>query len=463
MAELARRSRAFTNGAATPNVLALRAGELWAFFKAQDLAYWAMCFYLIIEYVRPQQVFTAVIGWPLGQIGLGTAILAYFGTGARGFGLKGIGTWLMLLFTGVIIASSLTAFDTATSFDAIRVWYSWLVIYLLIVNLVNTRQRFAFFMLLWLMCHYYMSQGGAKQFAGRGFTFATWGIIGAPGWFANSGEFGIAMVMLFGISWHWYAATRMYLTKWRKVFVLGMPVTAAIGVVGSSSRGALVGLGAIGVCVLLRSKINPKTVIGIALVAGAAWFLLPPEQKARFSSAGEDDTSVNRKVYWLNGLDIARSHPVLGIGYENWLKFYAAYYTDSEVSNEYDVHTVQVVHNIFIQCMAELGYVGLFVFVLLILVTPVINSQTRKMARSGHDPPDNFVIHMSQGLDEAMWGYIVAGFFVTVLYYPFFWVNLALSVALNAVVRASRHTVARRATGTRQAYSPVRQQPVTHP
>jgi putative inorganic carbon (HCO3(-)) transporter len=407
-------------------ILVLRAGVLWKFFREQDLAFWAMCFYLIVEYIRPQQLSSLVNGWPLGIIALGLAAVGY------------MGSWLLLLFTAILIASSITAYDPSVSFAGIRVWYSWVAIYFLIINVVNTRQRFAFFILLWLMCHYYMSQGGAKQFAGRGFSFAPWGIIGAPGWFANSGEFGIAMCMMVAVSWHYYAASAPYLTKMRKIFVLGMPVTAALGVIGSSSRGAVIGLGAIGALILLRSKIQPRSFIAVALIAMAAWFVLPPEQKARFTSAGDDGTSVSRKVYWLNGLDIARTHPLLGIGYENWLKFYAAYYVDSEVSRRYEVSTVQVVHNIFIQCMAELGYTGLLVFVLLIIATGVINAQTRRLVRTGADPPDSFVLHMSYALDEAMWSYLAAGFFVTVLYYPFFWINLALTVSLNAIVRTPR-------------------------
>ncbi|CAN5897377.1 hypothetical protein BH11GEM2_BH11GEM2_01980 [soil metagenome] len=420
------------------DLLALRIGDLWGFFVAQDLAFWAMCFYLVVEYIRPQQLMGPVSGWPLGQIGLALAIGGYALSGAPGAGFKGIGTWLLLLFTLVITASSFTAFSPEASFAKIRVWYSWVVIYFLIINVVNSKNRFKFYILLWLMCHYYMSQGGAKQFAGRGFTFASWGIIGAPGWFENSGEFGIAMCMMFAVSWHYYVASKDHLTRWRKLFVLGMPVTAALGVLGSSSRGAMLGLAAIGVCVLVRNKINAKAILLVALVAGASWFVIPEEQKARFSNAGDDGTSVSRKVYWKNGLIMARSHPLLGIGYENWLVFYRLYFVDSEASLESNVRTIQVAHNIFIQCMAELGYTGLFVFILLILATVAINYNTRVLAKAGHDPPDSFVIHMSYALDEAMWAYLVSGFFVTVLYYPFFWINLAFVVALNAIVKRER-------------------------
>lgn len=397
-----------------------------------------MCFYLIVEYVRPQQIFRVIYGLPLGQLGLGAALVGVLFS-ARRFVFGGLGSVLMLLFTAVIIASSVTAYNPGYSFAKFMdVWFTWVVIYFLIINVINTRDRFVFYIGMWMLCHYYMSQGGFRQFAMRGFRFATWGITGAPGWFANSGEFAIAMCMFLAISAHFYVVARPYLKEWwRKALVFGMPFTAAFGVIGSSSRGAVVGMGALAAYTLTHRKVNIRTLIGLAVFAVAVWFVIPDEQKERFSSAGQDKTSMMRKVYWLNGLEMAKAHPVLGIGYENWMEHYALYYRNSPISDAYDIHTVQVAHNIFIQCMAELGYVGLFVFFCIIVGTLVVNHETRKIVRSGRAPPDKFIVHMAWALDGAMCSYLVAGFFVTVLYYPFFWVNLAFTVALNQIAKRS--------------------------
>lgn len=394
-----------------------------------------MCFYLFVEYVRPQQLIGAIAGTPLGQISLGAATIAYFGTGAPGFGMKGVGSWLLLAFTTVIIVSSITAYDPSISFTALRVWISWVVIYFLIINVVDTEQRFAFFVTIWLLCHIYMAQGGARQFAGRGFRFASWGVIGAPGWFQNSGEFGIAMGMLVPMSWHYYQAAKEYLTKWRRILLLSVPALAILCVIGSSSRGCLLGLVATMLVLFLRSKINIKTIVGVVAVAVAIWVIIPAEQKARFTTAGSDGTSTTRLMYWQSGLEMANTHPAFGIGYENWLRFYSAFYPESESADRLGVHSVEVSHNIFIQCMAELGYIGLATFVLLIGATLLINLRTRRLARAERGPPRKLIMEMACALDEAMICYLVAGFFVTVLYYPFFWINLALSVSLNAIAR----------------------------
>ena len=59
------------------------------------------------------------------------------------------------------------------------------------------------------------------------------------------------------------------------------------------------------------------------------------------------------------------------------------------------------------------------------------------MLRGSRDPPHVFMTQLSYGFEGALISYLVAGFFVTVLYYPFFWVNLALTVALHSIARQS--------------------------
>ena len=436
----------------TRELLALRFGSLWRFFWAQGFAYWAMCLYLVLEYARPQQLIGALSALPIGQIVLGSALLGHLVSG-RWFAMKGIGSWLLLLFTAVIVLSSLTADNPGVAIGQWRLWFSWIAIYFLIINVVNSEQQLVGFTLFWLLINFYLSQGAAKQFALRGFTFTEWGVIGAPGWFNNSGEFGIGMCMFLVVAWHYYLAARPYLTRWRKLVVLLMPVTAILGIVGSSSRGAVLGLGAVGIWLLLRTKHRLRSALGIAVLAAVVWFIVPEQQKARFRSAGEDYTSQTRETYWRNGLDMARDHPVLGVGYGNWITYYTAHYVDPRTPWYDPAGRVQLAHNIFIQAVAELGYVGLGGFLLLILTTLWINYRTRRLARAGRTPPNSFMIQLAYGLDGAMISYLVCGFFVSVFYYPFFWINLAFTVALGGVARQeSRKLLAVSAGGKKQGH-----------
>ncbi len=114
-----------------------------------------------------------------------------------------------------------------------------------------------------------------------------------------------------------------------------------------------------------------------------------------------------------------RDYPVLGIGYANWPEYHAI---------NYGVRALP--HNVFIEAGAELGYTGLAAFVALIGCTFWINRRTRQVAKLRPDG-GRFIFFMAHGLDAAMVGFMASGFFITVLYYPFFWINFAMTVALH--------------------------------
>lgn len=211
---------------------------------------------------------------------------------------------------------------------------------------------------------------------------------------------------------------------WKKGFFLLFPVFAVTGAVSSASRGALLGVGAIMLWVLLKSRHKLKGLIVLGVVSLLVIAFVPPEQKARFDSAGDDGTSTNRIERWEKGLEMAERYPVFGVGYANWgVADRAMFGGDGDLS-----------HNIFIESVSELGYSGLAVFGLMILFVFINNHQTRKMA-SESEGAGNFLVCMAHGLDAAMVGFLVSGFFVTVLYYPYFWINLAMTVALNGIAK----------------------------
>jgi len=93
---------------------------------------------------------------------------------------------------------------------------------------------------------------------------------------------------------------------------------------------------------------------------------------------------------------------------------------------------IQEPHNIYIQAASELGITGLLVFLLLIVFAFINNARTRVMAK---EFDKSLLYNLSYALDAGLIGYLVAGSFVTVLYYPFFWVQITMIVMLNNVTR----------------------------
>jgi O-antigen ligase len=369
-----------------------------------------------MEYVRPQQLYPAISGPPYSKFIIAFALIAFVMEG-RFFRL-GLPELLLGLFTAIVLASSFFAVSPDDSYAQLSIFLSWALIYLLITNCADTEERFLVFALSFILYSFKMAEFGTRSWLSDGFRFRSWGINGAPGWFSNSGEYGIQMCIFIPIVFYFTRSLNRYWPRWKRYVFWSMPVCAVIGIVGSSSRGALVGLAAVALWMLSKTRYKVRGLAAAAILAVAVYWFLPAEQMQRLQDMGTDDTSISRTTMWARGLDLMREYPFLGIGYKNWSPYSKTHFGSALLP-----------HNIFIEAGSELGYTGLIMFVVLIIATLVINFRTRRLMRQL--PADNrFMFDMAHGLDGALIGFLASGFFVTVLYYPFFWINYAMTVTL---------------------------------
>jgi putative inorganic carbon (hco3(-)) transporter len=405
--------------------------KLWAYVTTQPPSFWFLVFYLFFEYVRPQAVYSIIDGWPFAFWCLLACVVSLVVEGGAGRRTWTLADTALTVFTGVVLLSSLNAVNPAVAFANIRDYLNWVVIYFLITSIVNTERRFLVFVLAFLLYSTKMSQFGFRAWISSGFVPGSYGVSCGQGFFQNSGECGVQMSVFFPMALFFVLGLKPYLSRGKFLLVCFMPFSALVTIVGSSSRGSMVALAAILVWLVARKPQNIKALVGVALVAGLTWLIIPEKQKTRFSEMGEDPTSLRRLQYWEDARTIMSEYPVLGIGYYNWLPYYRTRFDP----------TGQLPHNIFYQAGAELGFTGLGAFIGLILATFWVNRKTRRLARQLPDG-GRFLSGMASGLDGAVIGFCVAGYFVTVLYYPFFWINLAFTTALHCstVREVRRHT-----------------------
>lgn len=406
-----------------PNLYQIKIAEIWDYLKREDVLFLLICLYLFFEYVRPQALYPVLDIMPYAQIVLLLTLVVAMVKG-KFFSTPNTVNTLLIVFLIIIILSSAFGFDPGHSFSMIPDFLAWFLIYFLIINIVNTEKRFLVFMLSFLLYSFKMSQHSFRGWASQGFGFSNWGTGGGPGWFNNSGEFGIQMCVFFSLAVCFFWALKEHWPFWKKVLFALFPITAVTGMISSASRGALLGGGAVMLVLFLKSKYKIKGTIVLLLILGVIFLAIPAEQKLRFQEAGDDRTSITRVERWEKGLEMVKRYPLLGVGYKNWEGADRRLFSGSGGYS----------HNVFIECMSELGYSGLLVFNLMIFFTFINNYQTRRIVEIELGR-NKFIFYMAHGLDGALVGYLVSGFFVTVLYYPYFWINLAMTVALNQVAK----------------------------
>ena len=413
------------------NIYYVKLKDIWGYVTNEKAPFILINIYLFFEYVRPQTLYPVIDIIPYSQTVLIFTTLILLSSG-KFFSVANVENKLLVTYLAVIVLSSITAFSSSVSFSKVPDFLVWILIYFLIINIINSEKRFFIFMLAFLLYNFKMSQHAFLGWARRGFAFSDWGTGGGPGWFHNSGEFGIEMCIFFPLAYYFFISLKKYWPTWKKIFFFLFPFTAVTGMISSSSRGALVGGGATLIFIFFfQTKKKFRALIAILIIAFLVILFIPPEQKQRFESSGVDKTSITRVDRWNKGIELLHRYPVLGVGFDNWHIAVMAIYQDRRLAGE--------CHNIFIECMAELGYSGLIVFLLMIFFTFINNNQTRKIARNSLGN-NTFIANMAYGLDASLIGFLGSGFFVTVLYYPYFWINLAMTVALN-------NTAQREATG----------------
>ena len=100
------------------------------------------------------------------------------------------------------------------------------------------------------------------------------------------------------------------------------------------------------------------------------------------------------------------------------------------------------IHNSTLQAAAETGFPGAGLFFAMIALSFHLNAQTRRRSRR-MGPWKEAFRGMATGLDAGMLGFLVASQFMSVLYYPIFWVSFGLTTAVSETSRKVARAAAR--------------------
>jgi O-antigen ligase len=406
---------------------------LWAQLKKEHFAFWMILLYFIVQYFDPQEIYPKLDFLPWDKVAIGLAILALPMDPYRGRVKDPTNVWMTLFLIVITIACATATYPTiswAHWFD----FFNWYVIYLLIINIVTTQERVLLILTCFLLANFKLAIFGARTWASHGFGFVSWGIQGPAGFFENSADLSTEMLMFVPIAFELTMFVKSHANRvayW--ALVLGS-VAGAMTVLGASSRGAQVAMGVQAAWMAIQRKLKLTTLIGIAAAIIIGYHFLPAAEKARFARSGTDKTSIQRLDYWKAGIAMIAHHPFWGVGFFNFPPVYAR-----QDASKIFFGNAQLPHNIFIQVGTDAGLIGLAIFLILIYRSLKLTREIcRRCASSASELA--FAPHVARGLALATWGFVIAGQFNTVGYYPFIWINLALTVALANIVRKSAKT-----------------------
>ncbi len=170
------------------------------------------------------------------------------------------------------------------------------------------------------------------------------------------------------------------------------------------SRGAILGLGVVVLFGLMRKlgRVRAGLLLGMfALVAVVVGFT-----GGRGFSSGEESAG-GRIAAWSEGLEMLRSNPLFGVGFGNFTENF--YYT---------------AHNSFVLCFAELGLVGYFFWIgMLVLVLKQLVEAARRAPEDSEERRWAILLRLS------LLGFLTCALFLSRTYQPTLYVLLALCIS----------------------------------
>jgi O-antigen ligase len=206
----------------------------------------------------------------------------------------------------------------------------------------------------------------------------------------------------------------------------------------TQSRGGIIGLAvALLVAVVLAGRARPRVLalVLVVVAVGLGYYLTyrPAHVFESGASAGGLATaSSGRTDEWRVALRVVAGHPIGGVGLGNYRVVEPSYATQTLNLNfaRYIVTFRQLVHNMYLQTAAELGFVGLALF-LAILVLPLRQSgrALKRLEQAG----DDLEFH-ARGLVAGAIGMLVAYVFLSAELEKPLWFVLGLLAAVPALV-----------------------------
>jgi probable O-glycosylation ligase (exosortase A-associated) len=234
----------------------------------------------------------------------------------------------------------------------------------------------------------------------------------------------LSLVLMFPVSFLAAELFDKYNNKWRRI-AAGIGLVLVIsGVIATQSRGGLLGIAAVLSFFLYQRVKNPIIVGAIGAVGMLVMVVfagISDRQSGGAAEEGVDASAMGRIYAWQAAFNMALSNPFTGVGINNFFVNYYFYSPHWDGKNH-------AVHSTWFQVLGETGFVGLLVFIMLIVGIFRSLARTERLTELVQDTQ---LCVNSYALKAGMIGFMVSGTFLTQAFTWPLYIILSLTIALE--------------------------------
>jgi len=398
--------------------------------EATKFAFFLTLFFLFVEYGRPQTLVPPLKFLRLST--LATVLLVYCLFSKAKVTLRDTQTKFFVLLLCLMIAHGPFAENNFWAFQCFYTMFFNFIAFLSILYFVDDEKRFRKLIDVWILIHVLAATVG---FASKGY--------GAGGFIGDENDLCLVLNMVFPFPF-FLAMTSPKGS--RKFYYFALSCLFLFAIIVTQSRGGFLGLVATGGYCWWKSNRKVVSAIAVVLLVALGAVFAPASYRDEIISIFHENKEENpggtgeaRLFKWRMAWVVFLDNPVVGVGQGNF-PIVSHKYQDKVGLFDNRSMAGRAAHSLYFTLLPELGMAGTILFALMLLAlirdTRYVNRSTvkRQGTSAGGLPFDSF----SAAIEASLIGYLITGVFISVLYYPCFWVLAGFALALRKVYDRER-------------------------
>lgn len=397
-----------------------------------DAPFYMVLLFLFFDYGRPQSFFPFIEalhpGWFIQSV-LFLNLIVRHALRFNRVQTKYFASLLLLMSIHVPLAV-----NNYWAFQTVRNLFLYFIVYLSIATFVDSYVKLKRFIDSWITINCVCAIVGLLH----------GGKIPNSSFMGDENDFALVMAMAIPFAYFMFLEADRFRTKLIYLFAVGLSVAANVA---SLSRGGFIALAAVGLFCLLKSPRKTLGIVVLSLMVAVFCFSAPPtyidEVRSIKDENIEEGTGKERWYSWQCGWRMFLDHPIIGVGQGNFSWNVENYEPSGGLAGR--THGGRAAHSIYFTLIPELGVVGTVIFLGMLHYSlrgmkMILNTEKERgidIARTEIDKRIEDELrklkHIILGVQGSLFGYFVAGIFLSVLYYPHFWILMALSLAVANV------------------------------
>lgn len=313
---------------------------------------------VVVYVVQPGELYPSLAPLHLERTLAAFVLASFFFHGNR-FKFPTVTRWFLAFYGAIILAVPL-AFWRGNSIQFVVSFAEIVTYHLLIVALLNTEQRFNRFLYTFIALMGWLAGTSAFLYM-KGVRIVTMGIERAEGLTSSGGDpnsLGLTLVAAMPLEF-------LLMSKgnpiWARLMAAGVFLVSFWTVIETGSRTSFFAFCFFLVLLTFADWRKRLKFVPLLLALGPMiWIAIPQQYKARYETVDNlkrDDSYQNRLLSWQGGVQMFLHNPITGVGPDNYTSANGEQYWPERPRHYLDAH------NLFFKLIAELGVVGVFMFV----------------------------------------------------------------------------------------------------